>query len=87
MFILNKVKANLGQLVSLEVPDSHYRGPSLRNALLDLMEYTQDMFFERTSHIIQKERDNSWLAMGPNWMVFGAELERSWRSICAWEDN
>jgi hypothetical protein len=77
IFILNKVKAaDLRQLVKLEVPESHYRGPTLRNALLDLMEDVVDGFMSRTSNDTEKENDDYWLEMGLDCMVFEEKLEK-----------
>jgi hypothetical protein len=77
IFILNKVKqANLHQLVRLEVPESHYPGPTLRNALLELMEDVLDGFMNRTSEGIERDSDGYWLEMGLDCMVFKEDKQK-----------
>jgi hypothetical protein len=75
-FILNKVKeADLRKLVRFEAPKYVYRGPTLRNALLDLMRDVRNEFLSRTADFTKRDSYGFWSEMGFDCAVFEDEKQ------------
>jgi hypothetical protein len=73
-FILNKVKeADLRKLVRLDAPKYLYRGPTLRNALLDLKRDVENGFLSRTSDVTRRDSYSFWSEMGFGCLMFENE--------------
>jgi hypothetical protein len=75
-FILNKVKeADLRKLVRLEAPKYMHHGPTLRNALLDLMRDVRNEFLSQTSDFTKRDSYGFWSEMGFDCAVFEDEKQ------------